>query len=574
MYVILMSHSSGPGFSGIERTGASGTGTNCGGSGCHVSITPTSSITTVVTLMSGASATTTYTPGGSYTIHVVATNTSSSASAIYPKFGYQVSARAGSADAGVMVAPVGSHTITAVGVKVSEHFSSPLLVTTGSGSPGSTYVVDVPWTAPASGTGTVTLRAVVNAVNGTGGTDGDVSIAGSATITEASTTGPAPITGTMSLCVGATTTLSDATPGGTWTSGTPAVATVGAGTGVVNGLTVGTSVITYATGSGSVTATVTVNANPVAISGVSAVCPGGTTTLTCTTPGGTWSSSSVATATVGAATGVVSGVAAGTCTISYVLSTGCYSTTIVTVNTVPPVTGTNTVCVGASTTLSHTIPGGTWSSSTPAIGTVSTSGVVTGIATGTTTISYTFGTSGCFASMVVTVIGHPAITGSTTACVGLTTTLTAIPAGGTWSSSAVAKATVGSSSGIVTGVATGTVTIKYKVTTACGVDSASWPMTVVPAASCPTGITLTNPEPEKGLQVYPNPNTGNFTLSLATAENEEARVVITNILGVQVMELTTKTNASREIALNQPPGFYFVAAYTNSSRYVVKVLVK
>ena len=57
------------------------------------------------------------------------------------------------------------------------------------------------------------------------------------------------------------------------------------------------------------------------------------------------------------------------------------------------------------------------------------------------------------------------ITGTTTVCVGSTTTLTDLTdgAGGTWNSANTAKATVGSSSGIVTGVAAGTATISYTV---------------------------------------------------------------------------------------------------------------
>jgi len=53
------------------------------------------------------------------------------------------------------------------------------------------------------------------------------------------------------------------------------------------------------------------------------------------------------------------------------------------------------------------------------------------------------------------------ISGASSVCVSATTTLSGTPTGGTWSSSAMAIATVGSSSGIVTGVAAGTATISY-----------------------------------------------------------------------------------------------------------------
>lgn len=570
-YLLTTGYSAGPGSSGIERTGASGTGTTCGGAGCHVAIAPAGIVTTV-TLMSGATAVTSYTPGASYTIRVSANNPTAN---VWPRFGYQVSARHASGNAGTMTAPAGSHTTTPTGgVVVCEHFLASLPCTSGTGGSGSTYVVDVPWTAPVAGTGVVTLRAIVNAVNSSSSVTGDYSHNASTTVSEASSTGPAPITGTLSLCVGGTTTLSNATPGGTWSSGTTAVATVISSSGVVTGVAAGTANITYATGTGSVSATVTVNANPAAITGAPAVCPGGTNTLTCTTTGGTWSSSSTATATIGSASGVATGVAAGTTTISYILSTGCYSTMTLTVDAVPPVTGTNTVCVGATTALSHVIPGGTWSSSAPVVGTISSGGVLAGISTGTTTVSYTFGTSGCRATMVVTVIGEPAISGSNIACVGIPKTLTAIPAGGTWSSMDVTKATIVSSTGVVTGVATGAVNIKYKVTTACGTDSTTFPMTVVAAAACPTAINNVVAAEKPILSAFPNPNSGNFSLLLTTPTGQSAHVTITNVLGLKVQEFEMRSNEQKEVLMQQPAGIYYVFADAEGERHMVRVLVK
>jgi len=568
-YLLTTGYSAGPGASGIERTGASGSGTTCGGSGCHVSIMPTG-ITTTVALMSGASPVTSYTPGGSYTIRVAASNPTSTS---WPRFGYQVSARSTAGNAGTMVAPAGSHTVTVSGVRVCEHFGGSIACTSGSGGMGTTYVVDVPWTAPAAGTGTVTLRAVVNAVNGTGSTDGDYSNAGSSTVTESTSTGPTPITGTLSLCVGGTTTLSSTPTGGTWSSGSPSIATV-VSPGVVTGVAAGTANITYVAGTGSVSATVTVGAAPASIMGAPAVCPGGTNTLTCSTTGGTWSSSNTAAATVGSSSGVVTGVAAGTTTISYILSAGCYSTFTMTVDAVPAITGTNTVCAGATTTLSHVIPGGTWSSSTPTVGTVSTAGVVAGIANGTTTISYVFGTSGCRATTVVTVIGHPAITGPVVACVGITKTLNATPAGGTWSSSDVTKATIGSSTGVVTGVAIGSFTVKYKVTTSCGTDSVSWPMNVVTASACPAAVAGAPAMEEASLQVFPNPNSGAFSILYSDPLATSAHVTITNVLGVRVAAFELEAGNKLETILNQPPGIYYIFADTEQRRHTVKMLIK
>ncbi len=61
------------------------------------------------------------------------------------------------------------------------------------------------------------------------------------------------------------------------------------------------------------------------------------------------------------------------------------------------------------------------------------------------------------------VFGIGAITGTTNICVGNTSTMSDTSAGGTWSSSNIACASIGTSSGIVTGVSLGTSMITYRV---------------------------------------------------------------------------------------------------------------
>ncbi len=60
-----------------------------------------------------------------------------------------------------------------------------------------------------------------------------------------------------------------------------------------------------------------------------------------------------------------------------------------------------------------------------------------------------------------------AITGTLTVCAGLTTQLSDGIGGGTWSSSDGSLATVGLSTGLVTGVANGTPVITYTLPTGC-----------------------------------------------------------------------------------------------------------
>lgn len=160
---------------------------------------------------------------------------------------------------------------------------------------------------------------------------------------------------------------------------------------------------------------------------------------------------------------------------------------VVTVNPLPAVTditGTTTLCAGSNTTLGNATAGGSWDTSDPLKATVSTGGVVTGIAPGTATITYTItGANGCTntASALITINALPVvppITGTTTLCMGGTATLSNATPGGTWTTSDPLKATV-SAGGVVTGIAIGTATITYTVTGANGcVNSASTPVTI------------------------------------------------------------------------------------------------
>jgi len=271
---------------------------------------------------------------------------------------------------------------------------------------------------------------------------------------------PALISGSTHICTGSTASLSDATAGGTWTSSATSIATIGNTTGIATGIAAGTTIISYVfpiTGC-LVTTTLTVDPLPSAITGTFGICTGSTTPLT-DAGGGTWTSSNTTVATIGAGTGVASGIASGTATITYKLSTGCMATVIVTVNLSSPITGISSVCTGTSITLSDAAVGGTWSSSNTMVSVGTTSGIVTGLIPGTTTITYSLGTS-CIVTKTITVSVSPlAITGTPTICAGATTTLSDPTIGGTWSSSNTTIATV--ISGIITGVSAGTATISY-----------------------------------------------------------------------------------------------------------------
>lgn len=299
---------------------------------------------------------------------------------------------------------------------------------------------------------------------------------------------PQSITGTNTACVGATSLLSDATPAGTWSSSNLTKASVDPSTGLVTGVATGTATISYVVANGCyATRSFSVNTTPAPIAGITTVCEGQTAALT-TTPAGTWSSNDPLVASVGA-TGIINGVNAGTTTITNTLASGCYRTVDVTVNQVPAaITGSTGLCIGSTTTLSNVTPGGTWTSSSPGIASVDPStGVVTSLTNGTSLISYTL-TTGCRSTVQISINALPAaIVGNGNVCVGFSTTLSNPNAGGTWSSSNAGVALVGSSSGVVVGVAAGTAFVTYQFT-----SSGCYRTQIVTVNPLPAGITGTN----------------------------------------------------------------------------------
>ncbi|MBX2906984.1 MAG: Ig-like domain-containing protein [Taibaiella sp.] len=337
--------------------------------------------------------------------------------------------------------------------------------------------------------------------------------AGTSTISYATTNGcgtlaatrvvtvtPAPdagaILGPATVCVGGLATLTATAPGGAWSSTVPSKAVINL-LGRVIGLSTGTTTISYALNNGCGIAytsrLLTVVAPGVApISGPASVCTGVDIILACASVGGTWSSPS-ANVAVDSATGAVTGVSAGTGVVSYLVVNGCgtsITTKTITVNQSPfagVLTGSGSVCVGSSVIFYNAVPGGTWSSSNAAIATAITPGLVTGIAAGTASVSYTV-TNACGAgSATKTITVNPlpdagSISGTMLICPGAVTALSSSTSGGNWSSANMSVATI-SAGGLVTGVAPGTATVSYLVSNICGTAVTSVVVTVNPYPS-------------------------------------------------------------------------------------------
>ncbi len=309
------------------------------------------------------------------------------------------------------------------------------------------------------------------------------SMTGSATVT----INPVPpsITGNPQVCTGLTTTLSDALTGGTWSSSS-LLATVDPSTGVVTGFLASTPTITYTVANCTAIKQITVNTSPASITGSLVGCAGSTLSLNDATTGGAWSSSSTGVATVNG--GSVTAVTAGNTNISYSLPTGCSSTVTVTINSQPsPIGGATILCAGLPSSLTNVITGGTWSSSNTFIASVNPStGSVLGSGLGTANITYTL-PGGCSSNTPVLVNPSGLISGPGAVCPGSTITLTNTTTGGAWTSGSTATATVGGSSGIVSGVAAGVVTITYTTLTGCTSPVFTVTVNSLPALKTVTG---------------------------------------------------------------------------------------
>ena len=313
---------------------------------------------------------------------------------------------------------------------------------------------------------------------------------------------PSSIYGVKNLCLGRNTSLYDSVTGGGWTSANPAIATIHPITGIATGISVGTTLITYMLLTRCYTIdTITINPLPGAITGLLRACVGSNSSLSNFSPGGHWSSSNTAIASIGSTSGICSGISSGTTIITYTLAAGCYTTATFTVNNLPaPITGPTSLCVGSNINLLDATSGGTWTSSNPSVAIINYfSGVITGMSLGTTIVTYTL-PGGCFTTSTISVTPSPsAITGPLTVCTGSTIPLTNAISGGSWLSSNTLIATIGTLSGIVTGITAGTCTITYSLGSGCNayktiaVKSSPLAIAGIPALCLGQTTVFTNP---------------------------------------------------------------------------------
>jgi hypothetical protein len=295
---------------------------------------------------------------------------------------------------------------------------------------------------------------------------------------------------------------------------------------------------------------------------------------------GIYTSSLVTATNLGGGAGRINANAPGIASVTYILPSGCTTTATFTVNALPGVIyGSGHVCSGASLPLSDITPGGVWSSGAPAVTTVGSTGIVTGIASGTAWITYTMPATGCRTDTMVYVHTMPgAIAGPASVFIGSPITLTDPATGGTWSSSNVLRAIVGSGSGLVTGVATGVATITYTTGSVCTVTKT---ITVMPSltghkdghAGGGTDLVAVHE-----VIAMPNPGPGIFNVRLNWDTEETVSIVITNVAGEKVAEYTVQTLAGAPVTvpikLDVAAGMYLMTvkggSYSTTQRLVVQ----
>ncbi len=350
--------------------------------------------------------------------------------------------------------------------------------------PGGTWYSDNPAVVSVSSTGIITagIPGITNINYSLGGCVVSKSIILSLLMS--------PITGTPEVCTYGLTTLSQflSTSGGYWTSNNTAVATIGLSSGVVTGITAGVATIRFTLSPGcTVSQVVTVNPAPAPITGISHVCVGSTTTLGDASPGGIWNSTNPALASC-SGSGVVTGVANGTDTIEYIYpATGCKTILPINVIDLPAITGRDSICAwGDTLTVTNSYPGGVYTSSMVTVMNLGGGvGRVTSAVPGIATVVYTI-PAGCSVSKTITVNALPnTITGLFNVCLGFTSLLSDITPGGVWSTASGSIATIGSSSGVVTGTGVGNTHVFYTLPTGCKAD------TVVHVSPPPSPITGT-----------------------------------------------------------------------------------
>jgi len=440
--------------------------------------------------------------------------------------------------------------------------SGILLTASGAGT-GGTYTWS-PSTGLSASTGASVMAAPGSATTYTITGTSAAGCSGAANATVSINPVPSTIvtpSGPLNFCTGGSVSLSTPLVAGysyQWFNNTASIsgATNASYTAVLSGNYTVEVTNTFGCSATSTVTTVSADPLPSAINGPVTVCQGVNITLTDNVSGGMWSSSNTAIASIGSFSGTVLGVSGGTTVISYTSGTCTPVTTVVTVYPVDPVLGALSVCSGLTTALSDAIAGGTWTSSNTGVAIIgSSTGFITGLIAGTSTIVYQ-GPAGCVTSVVLTVDLSPvAISGTTTLCYGNASPFTDGTTGGIWSSSNTIIATIGSANGIANGVTPigGTATISYTMpVTGC---NAFTTLTVNPAPGIISGSLSVCTGLTTSLSDAPGGGSWSCNDPLGGPVDPASGIVTGNINGTDVITYTLSTDcyATAVVTINSSP---------------------
>ncbi|MEI7525293.1 MAG: MBG domain-containing protein, partial [Mariniphaga sp.] len=263
--------------------------------------------------------------------------------------------------------------------------------------------------------------------------------------------------------------------------------------------------------------------------------------------------------------GLVTGVSVGSSVITYTNSNGYSQSVTVNVNPQPVISGGLSVTVGSTNQLTGSgDPAATnaWSSSNAAVGTVNSNGIVTGVSSGTFTVTYT-DSSGFSQSVSITVLpATPVITLSAKEM------NSSASQGNQWYYSATENGE---------GVAiTGAMTQNLMP------EKEGWYWTVVTQ-----GVYSSEPSLRKYrlpvdspniYNLYPVPNDGQFTLSIKTSVKQTFDVAIYNQLGQKVYELHSVDidgEFTRDINLRPAAsGVYLITIQSEKGREILKMNIE
>ncbi|MEI7522752.1 MAG: GEVED domain-containing protein [Mariniphaga sp.] len=437
-----------------------------------------------------------------------------------------------------------------------------------------------------------------------------------------SATPATPVVGTITqpTCALATgnVVLNSLPASGTWTltRSSGAITTTGTGTSkTITGLTPGTYTFTVKNSSGCVSASsanVVINTQPLAPAaptGTSAqsFCSGATVaSLTATGTSIKWYSAASGGTALATTTALVSGTHYyASQTVNTCESSSRFNVTA-TVNALPAapaaIGGTKSVCVGKTTTLTDATTGGVWSSGTTSIATIGTSGILTGVAAGTVTISYTVkNASGCTRSITTTVtVIHVAaqpgnFTTSTSAVTPGSTSYTyTVPLVSgvtyTWKFSGTGATITGTTNSVkIVYATTATLgTLSVTATNSCGTSIArTLAITGLKSATIPSASIQGNtetavvlePVPVKNeLMVYPNPTSGQVKFEFRIREDANAKLDLFTLNGKhleRIFDGDLKAGISQSVLFDQslPSGIYPCVLTWKGEMITVKLIV-